>query len=455
MRKRLVVLLFYFLLGVIMEFPILALRLWLKESLEMNIAGIGVLLTTVSMPWTMKPLYGFLSDQVPLCGRRRKPYILLCNVIAASLWLVVALCPQTPRSVLALCFIIQTATCFGDVLYDATMVELSKTEGTEEAGGFQSWCWAARSTGAVVAAAGGGFASSAMNLTSVFKLQALFPLLLALLAAVYFVEPRDERDMPVVSGCSSIRRVFRALGDARLWKPALFVCVFAATPSSGTAWFYYLVNARGFTPNVMGMLSCLRHVAMLCGALAYRRFFRGSAFRPFFSTMVVLSSLLSLTPLILVQGLNLQWGIPDLFFVGGDDVFLATIGQIAMMPCLVLAAKLCPSGIEASLYASFIGFINASALLSEYSGAWITSLLGVTHDNFEAMPQLILICAGSSLLPLLFIGLLPTGNMGDISTVDSERLTPMHSEHELSIIMKTIGSSFDGIEEERRPCLSA
>ena len=59
-------------------------------------------------------------------------------------------------------------------------------------------------------------------------------------------------------------------------------------------------------------------------------------------------------------------GVGGAGFVGGDDVFLAALGQVAMMPCLVLAAKLCPVGIEASLYATFISLLNTSGIGSEY-----------------------------------------------------------------------------------------
>lgn len=450
-EQKTVVLGFYFILGLIMEFPILALRLWLKGTLEMDIAAIGVLLTTVSTPWTLKPLYGFVSDQVPLCGRRRQPYIILCNVLAGGIWFILATVEQTPTSVLLLCFVVQIVTCFGDVLYDASMVELSKHEGSDEAGSFQSWCWAVRAAGAVTAAGLGGVASANLTMPTVFKIQALLPLLLAALATFCFDEPVNANKSSINAGCSSLRRVQVALCDKRLWKPALFVCVFAATPSSGTAWFYYLVNVLHFTPNVMGALSCLRHAAMLGGALAYRRWFRACSFRPFFSTIVVLSALLSLTPLILVEGINASWGIPDVFFVGGDDVFLATVGQIAMMPCLVMAAKLCPSGIEASLYATCIAFINVASILSEFLGACLTAHLGVTHDNFEALPNLILICSASSLVPLLFVWLLPDGHVGNVTAVE---LHPIDSEVELADIMATIsGHATYNRDDERRPCL--
>jgi len=57
-----------------------------------------------------------------------------------------------------------------------------------------------------------------------------------------------------------------------------------------------------------------------------------------------LSVPLGLLPLLLVTHVNQALGIPDQALIYGDDVALAALGQIAFMPTLVLAARLCPPG---------------------------------------------------------------------------------------------------------------
>src|SRR5262247_1158807 len=44
-----------------------------------------------TVPWLIKPLYGLVSDFVPLFGRRRKSYLLLTSTIASLMALVAAL----------------------------------------------------------------------------------------------------------------------------------------------------------------------------------------------------------------------------------------------------------------------------------------------------------------------------------------------------------------------------
>ncbi len=45
------------------------------------------LLTGISAaPWVMKPLYGFLSDTVPIFGYRRRSYLIICGILGARLF---------------------------------------------------------------------------------------------------------------------------------------------------------------------------------------------------------------------------------------------------------------------------------------------------------------------------------------------------------------------------------
>ena len=77
------------------------------------------------------------------------------------------------------------------------------------------------------------------------------------------------------------------------------------------------------------------------------------------------------------------------------------------MPVLVLAAKLCPPGMEATLFATLMSVSNAGSVTGGLVGAGLTKLLGVTRESFGNLPLLIIICNLSSLLPLPLLGLLP------------------------------------------------
>jgi hypothetical protein len=48
----------------------------------------------------------------------------------------------------------------------------------------------------------------------------------------------------------------------------------------------------------------------------------------------------------------------------GDSALLTVLGQLAFMPTLVLAAKICPLGLEATLFAGLMSVFNAGGVAS-------------------------------------------------------------------------------------------
>src|SRR4051812_25224297 len=98
-------------------------------------------------------------------------------------------------------------------------------------------------------------------------------------------------------------------------------------------------------------------------------------------------------------------GIPDKWFCVGDTALLAGVGQIAVMPLLVLGAETCPPDIEATLYSFLMSTLNVGALLSTYFGGFITFLLGVTSTDFHRLWILCVICNFSSLCVIPFLTL--------------------------------------------------
>ena len=60
------------------------------------------------------------------------------------------------------------------------------------------------------------------------------------------------------------------------------------------------------------------------------------------------------------------------------------------MPTLVLAAKLCPVGVESTLFVLLMSIFNGAHLVSKESGAVLTSYLGVTGDDFTNLGMLVM-----------------------------------------------------------------
>ena len=85
-------------------------------------------------------------------------------------------------------------------------------------------------------------------------------------------------------------------------------------------------------------------------------------------------------------------GIPDQWFTFGDDLVLTVLGQLAFMPLLVLAAALCPPGVEGTLFATLMSIFNGGGVVGSELGAGLTSLFGVSESDFANLGPLVLFC---------------------------------------------------------------
>ena len=173
-------------------------------------------------------------------------------------------------------------------------------------------------------------------------------------------------------------------------------------------------------------------IASLLGIYSYRRWLRDVPIKQTLFWCSLVSAPLGLTQLALVYRLNLEWGIPDGWFTLGDDLILTVLGQLAFMPILVLAAGLCPPGVEGTLFATLMSIFNGAGALGSQLGALLTDAFHVTETDFTNLGPLVAVCNLSSLPPLLAIGWLdaaPAAALRDPESHLSEASTDATRDH--------------------------
>src|SRR5580658_10617613 len=60
------------------------LNYYLKEVQGWTPVQVTAFVTAFNLPWIIKPVYGLISDFVPLFGYRRKSYLIVANVAAIA-----------------------------------------------------------------------------------------------------------------------------------------------------------------------------------------------------------------------------------------------------------------------------------------------------------------------------------------------------------------------------------
>jgi len=80
-------------------------------------------MSVIHIPWSLKILYGLISDNVPLCGRRRKPYLVIMGIIQWFALLLIFACEFEEPWPVAICLMLASMSeAFTNVVSDAIMV---------------------------------------------------------------------------------------------------------------------------------------------------------------------------------------------------------------------------------------------------------------------------------------------------------------------------------------------
>ena len=424
----------------------LAQTFLLKDELHLGPAELSALTGLFTLPWTIKPLYGFLSDGFPLLGFRRRSYLILAGLTGCLSYTLVgqnfwgfldgdALIPGTVAALI----VSSACIAFSDVVADGIVVQKTRDSNDPKiAGGLQSLCWGSAAIGGLLSAYFSGSLLEKMKPQDVFAITAILPLLVASIAFLIDEKPVEQaggtlvkqQEDPFTGVKSQIEALWSAIRQPSIYKPALFLFLWQSTPTSDGAFLFFMTDDLGFGPEFLGRVRLVTAFASLFGVWIYNSYLKTKPIKDILLWSSIISAPLGLSTLLLITHTNRALGIPDGAFVFGDDVALSILGEIAFLPTLVLAARLCPPGVEAVLFATLMSINNGAGTLGTEIGALLTKWLGVTETNFDNLALLTVICNLSSLYPLFFIGWLDEVGSKSEEEIEQEQFLAASSNDE-------------------------
>ena len=398
----------------------LALSFYYKDILHLTPVNLTIISTISAIPWIIKPLYGFISDTFPLFGYKRKSYLLLSGLLSSISWGFLAflttfisngnIIGNAAFYSISLVTLSSLGLAFSDVLVDAIVVSKSRDQNT--AGTLQSLCWTSSSIGGIISAYFSGYLLQNYGSTFVFSLTAIIPFMISATAGLIKENKIDlVKNLPINNNIEAfstqVKHIWGTLSQKSILYPFIFLIIWNASPSAGPALFYFEANQLGFQPEFFGQLGLVSSLSSLIGIFLYNQKLKSVPLRTIFKWTCIASSILGMSPLILTTHLNTYFGLPDKLFAIIDDVTLSILGQITFMPILVLAASICPVGVEAMLFATIMSAYNLSGNFGRLFGGLFTQVLGITSTDFTNLNWLIILTNIFSLVPLLFLHFIP------------------------------------------------
>jgi len=404
-----------------------------------------------TFPWTIKLLWGIISDTYPICGYKRKSYLVLTSLIGWIALISFGIGDLPPLYLGICCYLLNSVSqSFQSVIAEAVMVESVQKENSIQDSSEEkksataahrlSFYYSASLIGGVIYTLFTIFFLKNNNrpkfmfCTSFIPLGVLMSVFLlnersikqkaqlllkkgSLLVnnvsdKVYLLDPsaidltRIEEENTTVEdkvSISSIKQAFTFLKNPIIFMTWIYIFLSNFGANAGQADFYYQTEILKFNPSFMGVITLITNVSGVIGILVYTKFYAMTSLRKFYSLTTILQTIFALANILLYLGITDQLGIPAKIFVGFNAIPTGFFAQICVAPINVLACRLCPKGLEATTYAILMSTLSLSTGLSTQLGALIQKWLGIAQQNYKNYWQFSIISQTVAVIVLLMM----------------------------------------------------
>jgi MFS family permease len=333
---------------------------YLKESQNWTPVQIAAGLAVLDVPWVVKPLYGMLSDFLPLFGYRRRSYLLLANVgaILAFLWTTQVV---EPASIVFALLLTAIAMAASSTVCGALLVENGQKHRASAAFINQQWLWF--NVAVMVASVVGGELIEYLSPGGALHAAAAIAAVAPVAIVVSSLSLVDEE--PAAINAAEFKRALRGFLDTfrsrTLWLIAAFLFCYYFSPGFGTPLYFHMTDHLQFSQGTIGMLSSISAGGWIAGGLIYRYLLRGMATRALLNLSILGGTLATLAFLGMVD----ETSAIVVYFLNG------IAGMIANIATLTLAADHSPKRSEGFAFAALMSVINLATPLSDTIGAFL------------------------------------------------------------------------------------
>jgi MFS family permease len=336
--------------------PVIALlKFW-----EIGPQRISTFTALLGIPWALKPLYGMLTDFVPLAGYRRKSYLVTSNLLAmVGFFSLYAFPPSRGDDMwLLLALLLPTiGVAFADVVIDALMVEHGQPLGLT--GRFQSIQWAALwGANICIGVVGGHLSAQALHHIA-FLICGIAASVMLVLSVTLVKEPAHQG----VRG--SLRRAAR-----ELWKTArtrsvfgagLFLFLWSFNPFSAAVLNLYVTKTMQLGEEFYGYTQSIYAIAAMLACVAYGYYCRRFSMRALVHASIVLGIITTLA----------YWALTDRASACAVFAVAGFAYMTAMLVQLDLAAQSCPIGSAGTTFALVMALSNLGTSTSSWVGGYL------------------------------------------------------------------------------------
>jgi MFS family permease len=349
-------------------------------------AAIGALMALLALPWTIKPLFGLLSDFVPLFGSRRRNYLLLANGGAAVSLFLLAFVPIEPSSLWLLFAVLLSTTmaiALGDVIVDALMVEKGQPLGLT--GRFQSIQWAAANAALLLTGVLGGYVAQERLQSLAFGLcGALW--LFAFAVAWRYAGNQEDAHLDAASLSETWAALLGVLRDKLFLAVCALLTLWSFNPVSGLVLYIHMTEDLGFSEQGFGNVTSAFFLGSLIGSVGYGIYCRS----------VRLSTLLHLSILAAVVSNAVYWQLGSMTSAYIVSVIDGAAHMTGTLIQLDLTARIIPARAAATVFATVMALTNFAGSGSEAFGGWLFEATNASYGRETAFTMVVTVSVAAA-----------------------------------------------------------
>ncbi|HEV3024926.1 MAG TPA: MFS transporter [Pirellulales bacterium] len=382
--------------GLVAQPTLSLLRSWGNEA-----GDVTTFMALVTAPWWLKPLYGWLSDFVPLGGYRRKSYLSVATFATTVCFVWLYALPhssETQNRLFVALFLAVLSLAVSDVVLDALMIETGQS--LRITGRLQAVGGAAGSVAFLLTGRWGGHLSQSQQHALGFWACAALSAASLVLVIVYLREspqaaaPPDRRQAG--------RMLVATLRAPGLWSVAAFFFAWHFNPLSPSVLYMHMKGPLGISEETIGDSLSLNAIGSLAAAAVYALVCRRVAIGWLVPGAVVCGAISTLVYWPMSAGCDLTW----ISLAAGFSY------AIAMTILLDLAARACPLLAAGTVFALWMALCNVSTALSTWVGGLCYEAWSDRWGSSTGFCVLLAFGAGCTLCSWLFARRLPRDLLG-------------------------------------------
>jgi hypothetical protein len=438
-REYLPLLMVYFAYGAL-GLTAIAESFWIKRDLSWSPAELASLGVWLTLPWTIKMVFGELVDTVPVGGSQRRAYVFIgASLTAASMLLLAAAAGKwitvlrVDQLYVIASLLSVTGVVLQDVVADAMSTEVvprTNADGTprvqaeidHDLGMVQVLGRLALSFGIFSVAGVSGWLAQYVSYETVFLCGLVVPLISISGALLVKLENHEQRptDWRILGGGLAFGAAVMLLAfsgipfnqeivfvfsigvviwmltrvvheiDAdtqrRIIFAAAIIFAFRATPSVGEGYRWFTIDVLGFDESFYGTLQQIGAAIGLVGAWLLSDFITRKPVAQVLLWLTLLGAILSLPTI----GLSLrvdQW-TERVFGFGArtitmiDSAASSPLDQLSMIPLLTLVAIYAPKGHRATWFALMASLMNLALVAGSLQTKYLNLLFPVERGDY-------------------------------------------------------------------------